>query len=71
MISRFPRELAAGDVYFSPMLAVIAISLVATWLTVVVLNKLRWSRFVIYPSATFMAMMVFYVMLIDLYWIKI
>lgn len=71
MISRFPRELAVGDVYFSPMLAVLAMSLVTTWLTVMVLNKLRWSRFVTYPSATFIAIMVFYVMLIDHYWIKL
>ena len=71
MIGSCPHELAIGDVYFSPMLAVVAMSLVATWLTVVVLNKLRWSRFVSYPSATFLAIMVFYVMLIDHYWIKI
>ena len=71
MMGSFPHELAIGDVYFSPMLAAVAMSLVATWLTVVVLNKLRWSRFVSYPSATFLAIMVFYVMLIDHYWIRI
>ena len=71
MTDSVPHELAIGDVYFSPMLAVLAISLVLSWLTVVVLNKLRWSRFVSYPSATFVAIMVFYVMLIDHLWIKI
>ena len=31
--------------FYSPMLAVAGLSLVITWLTVIVLNKLRWSRF--------------------------
>jgi len=71
MSASFPHELAIGDVYFSPMLAVLAMSLVVTWLTVTLLNKLRWSRFFSYPSATFLAIMGFYVMLIDHLWIKI
>lgn len=71
MSNRFPHELALGDVYFSPMLAVVALALVSTWITVLVLNKLRWSRFFYYPSATFLAIMVFYVMAFDHWWIKI
>ena len=71
MNNAFPHELAMGDVYYSPMLAVACLSLVITWITVIVLNKLRWSRFLIYPSATFMAIMVFYVMAIDHWFIRI
>jgi hypothetical protein len=71
MSNAFPHELAMGDVYYSPMLAVAGLSLVITWITVIVLNKLRWSRFLSYPSATFMAIMVFYVVAIDHWFIKI
>ncbi len=71
MSNGFPHELAIGDVYFSPMLAVLGLSLLVTWITVTVLNKLRWSRFLSYPSATFLAIMVFYALAIDHWFIKI
>lgn len=71
MSNGFPHELAIGDVYFSPMLAVLSLSLLVTWITVTVLNKLRWSRFLSYPSATFLAIMVFYALAIDHWFIKI
>ncbi|ENX3944774.1 TPA: DUF1656 domain-containing protein [Photobacterium damselae] len=66
-----PHELSMGDIYYSPVLLVVVLSLVATWITVVILNKTRLSRFIAYPSLTFLAIMVFYVVAIDTFYIQI
>lgn len=66
-----PHELAIGDVYLSPLLPVIAISLIGAWLTITVLNKLRLSRYIMLPSATFLTLMACYMLILDAYWIKI
>ncbi|MGR5184615.1 DUF1656 domain-containing protein [Photobacterium damselae] len=66
-----PHELSMGDIYYSPVLLVVVLSLVATWITVVILNKTRLSRFIAYPSLTFLAIMVFYVAAIDTFYIQI
>ncbi|MGF1748110.1 MULTISPECIES: DUF1656 domain-containing protein [Vibrio] len=60
-----PHELAWGDIYFSPLLLVLILALVATWVTVIVLNKTKLSRFVAFPSLTFLALLVMYVVAID------
>lgn len=65
-----PHELAWGDVYFSPLLLVIVIAVTATWITVIVLNKTRLSRFIAFPSLTFIAIMVCYVVAIDRFYIQ-
>ncbi len=67
----FANELAAGDVYFSPLLIVIVLAFIAAALSGVVLNKLRLSQFFIYPPLSFIAMMVIFVVIIDHYLIKI
>ncbi|HIF9284250.1 TPA: DUF1656 domain-containing protein [Photobacterium damselae] len=66
-----PHELSMGDIYYSPVLLVAVLSLVTTWITVVILNKARLSRFIAYPSLTFLAIMVFYVVAIDTFYIQI
>ncbi|UJZ95329.1 DUF1656 domain-containing protein [Photobacterium damselae subsp. damselae] len=66
-----PHELSMGDIYYSPVLLVVVLSLLATWITVVILNKTRLSRFIAYPSLTFLAIMVFYVVVIDTFYIQI
>ncbi|MGX9457069.1 DUF1656 domain-containing protein [Photobacterium damselae subsp. damselae] len=66
-----PHELSMGDIYYSPVLLVVVLSLVATWITVVILNKTRLSRFIAYPSLTFLAIMVFYLVAIDTFYIQI
>ena len=71
MTNPYPHELALGDVYFSPFLAILSIALVTTWITVVALNKLRLARFVMYPSTTFLAIMVFYIVALDHWLIRI
>ena len=70
-MSRVPHELAVGDVYLSPLLPVIALSLIGAWLTILLLNKIRLSRYIVFPSTTFLALMASYMLLLDAFWIKI
>jgi len=70
MPNPYPHELAAGDVYFSPMLLVVTLSFFAAVVTVMVLNKLKLSRFFYAPPYVFMAIMTLYMVLIDRFWIK-
>jgi len=65
-----PHELAIGDVYYSPILLVIILSLIATWITVAILNKTRLSRLIAFPSTTFMAIMLLYVVGIDHFFLQ-
>ena len=70
-MNEFSRELALGDVYLSPFLPVFAVALIGAWLSVIVLNKLRLSRYIMFPSLTFTAFMALYMLLMDAFWIKI
>ncbi|GAA5647687.1 MULTISPECIES: DUF1656 domain-containing protein [Vibrio] len=65
-----PHELSWGDIYYSPLLLVLVIAVTATWITVLIFNKTRLSRFVAYPSLTFMAILVMYVVAIDSFFLK-
>ncbi len=60
-----PHELAWGDVYFSPLLLVVCMAIFATWITVIIMNKTKLARFVAFPSLTFLAIVVMYVVAID------
>jgi len=71
MINPYPHELSIGDVYFSPLLAVLFMAFISALLTVIILNKLKLSRFLAAPPYVFMAILIFYVLLIDTFWIKI
>ena len=66
-----PHELALGDVYLSPVLPVFTIALLATWLSISLLNRMRLARYIMFPSLTFLALMTFYVVLMNAFWIKI
>ena len=70
MSNPFPHELSIGDVYYSPILAVTILSFLAALLTVMLLNKLKLSRYFAAPSYVFIAIMVLYMVLIDTFWIK-
>ncbi len=70
-MNSIPHELALGDVLLSPLLPVISVSLLATWLTTLILNKLRLSRYIMFPSVSFLAIMAVYFLLMDAYWVKI
>ena len=55
-----PHELAIGGVYFPPLLIAGIIAAAATWLTAIVLNHFRLSRFLVYPPLIFLALFVLY-----------
>ncbi|MBY6199213.1 DUF1656 domain-containing protein [Vibrio hangzhouensis] len=65
-----PHELAWGDVYFSPLILVLVLALIATWITVAIFNKVRVSRFIAFPSLTFLAILVLYVVAIDHFYLR-
>lgn len=67
---KMPHELAMGDVYYSPLLLVVVLSLIATWITIAVLNKTRLSRLIAFPSTTFIAIMLLYVVGIDHFFLQ-
>ena len=70
-MNNFPHELALGDAYFSPVLPVAIVALVATWLTTILLNKMRLSRYIMFPNMTFLTLIAVYVLLMNEFWIKI
>jgi hypothetical protein len=70
MANSYPHELSLGDVYFSPLLSVVTLAFLATILTVVVLNRLKISRYLYVPSYVFIAILTMYILLIDHFWIK-
>jgi hypothetical protein len=45
-------------------------AIVATWITVIIMNKTKLSRFVAFPSLTFLAIVVMYVVAFDHFVIK-
>jgi hypothetical protein len=70
MNNGFPHELSLGDVYFSPILVVLVIAFLATGITVLILNKLKLSRYIYAYAYIFVAIMVLYIVLIDAFLIK-
>ena len=70
-MNRLPHELSMGDVYLSPWVPVFTLALLGAWLTITILNKARLSRYIMYPSTTFLTLMVFYILLMDTFWIKV
>lgn len=70
-MNEYPHELALGDVYLSPFLPVFSLALLAAWVTVIILNRLRLSRYVMFPSATFLALLALYMLLMDALWVPI
>jgi len=70
MTNPFPHELSIGDVYYSPLILVAFLAFLAALVTVMVLNKLKLTRYLYAPSYVFIALMALYVVLIDTFWIK-
>ena len=70
-MSSMPHELALGDVYLSPILPVFSVALLAAWVSTVLLNKLRLSRYIMFPSATFLTLMLAYILLMNAFWIRV
>jgi hypothetical protein len=70
MTNPYPHELSVGDVYFSPLLLVAFLAFVAALVTVMLLNKLKLTRYLYAPSYVFISIMALYIVLIDTFWIK-
>jgi hypothetical protein len=70
MTNAFPHELSIGDVYFSPLLAVVFFSFIAAVITVMLMNKLKLTRYLYAPSYVFVSFVALYMVLIDTFWIK-
>ena len=70
MTNPFPHELSIGDVYYSPLILVAFLAFIAALVTIMVLNKLKLTRYLYAPSYIFIAIMALYVVVIDTYWIK-
>jgi len=71
MIDKFPHELAISDVYVSPVLVVVLFAFMATNITVIILNRLKLSKLMFFPSLSFVAIMILYIVVIDKFLIKI
>jgi hypothetical protein len=71
MANSFPHELSIGDVYFSPLLPALFFAFMAALVTVMVMNRLKLSRWFYAPAYVFLAIMTLYLVLIDTLWIKI
>lgn len=68
--ANIPHEIALGVVYLSPTVVVMFLAIVATLLTVTLLNKLKISKFFLFPNLSFLAFLTLYVVLIDHFFIK-
>ena len=64
MFDYVPSELSIGGVYIPPLLLVSILGAVLAWLTVMLLNRYRLSRFFAYPPVVFIALAIIYTGLI-------
>jgi hypothetical protein len=60
-----PHELAIGDVYFSPFIAVSLSALLLTWIITIIFNKTGFSRYISYPSMTFISIFASFILILD------
>jgi hypothetical protein len=58
-----PSEFVIGGVYFPPMLIAGLLATGAAWLTAMLLNRYRLSRFFAYPPLVFLALAVIYTLI--------
>ena len=70
MTNNYPHELSLSDACFSPLLPVVFLAFLGAVFTVMLLNKLKLSRFFYAPPYVFIAIMILYMVLIDTFWIK-
>jgi len=70
MTNPYPHELQISDVYLSPLLPVLGLAFFMTLVTVMLLNRLKLSRFFYAHSYIFLAVMILYMILIDRLWIR-
>lgn len=66
-----PHEIAIGGIYLPPLLIASVFGVLATLLTVALLNRLRLSRFFYYPSLVFVALVIIYTGLVGTLFIPV
>jgi len=66
-----PHEVAIAGVYFPPLLLAGTLGALAAWLTVMLLNRYRLSRFFYYPPMIFVALAVIYTGVIGTFFIRV
>ena len=59
-----PSEFAIGGIYFPPLLIAALLGVILAWLTAMLLNRYRLSRFFYYPPLVFLAIFAIYTVLI-------
>ncbi len=59
-----PSEFTLGEVYFPPLLIASLLGATMAWLTALLLNRYRLSRFFFYPPLVLLALAILYTVLI-------
>ena len=59
-----PSEFSIAEVYFPPLLIAATLALVAAWITALLLNRYRLSRFFFYPPLVHLALVAIYTVII-------
>ena len=63
-MSLIPHEIALGEVFMPPLLVAGTLAVIATMVTVHLLNRYRLSRYFFYPPLVFVALAIIYTVLI-------
>ena len=71
MFDYVPSEISIGGIYFPPLLLAGILGVVLAWLTAMVLNRYRLSRFFAYPPVVFIALAIIYTGLIGTLFIPV
>ncbi|MFV0436895.1 MAG: DUF1656 domain-containing protein [Desulfopila sp.] len=66
-----PKELDIQGVYLSPLLLVLILAFMAAMVTAQISNRLRWTRFLVFPQVVFVALIVIYTVVIGTFFIRI
>jgi hypothetical protein len=70
-MSLIPHEIALGEVFMPPLLVAGTLAVVATVMTVHLLNRYRLSRYFYYAPLVFVALTVIYTVVIGTFLIRI
>jgi hypothetical protein len=71
MFEYVPSEFNIGGVYFPPLLIAALLGAVLSWVSVMLLNRYRLSRFMVYPPLIFVAIATIYTCLIGTFLIPV
>jgi hypothetical protein len=71
MFDYVPSEVSIGGVYFPPLLLAGIVGMILAWLTAILLNRYRLSRFFAYPPVVFIAFAVIFTGLIGTFFIPV